>query len=156
MADRHYSRQKPGAPQFVKPGSCLVLKHVNEAGDVDALWVTSAPIADYVQHEWAGAWECSLFRNESGLRASDLIRDAVAATLWRYGEPPVLGMVTFIDTDKTRPIAVPGYSYRRARFRHVGETKGGLLAFQLMPARMPEPEAPAGAQLALFGEGDER
>ena len=25
LADRHYNRQKPGTPQFVPPGRCLVL-----------------------------------------------------------------------------------------------------------------------------------
>ncbi len=26
IADRHYSRQKPGTPQFVPPGRCLVAR----------------------------------------------------------------------------------------------------------------------------------
>jgi hypothetical protein len=26
LADRHYNRQKPGSPQFVPPGRCVVLK----------------------------------------------------------------------------------------------------------------------------------
>lgn len=45
LADRHYSRQKPGTPQFVQPGRCLVL--VTE--DRTALWVTSWPFAEYVK-----------------------------------------------------------------------------------------------------------
>ena len=32
-----------------------------------------------------------------------------------------------------------GYSWKRAGFREVGETKGGLLAMQLLPDDMPEP-----------------
>lgn len=58
LADRHYSRRKPGSPQFVKPGRCLVLITPDE----DALWVTSWPFAEYVRHAWAGAWEPVLFR----------------------------------------------------------------------------------------------
>src|SRR5690242_7545534 len=37
LADRHYNRQKPGTPQFVPPGRCLVLL----TADAGALWVTS-------------------------------------------------------------------------------------------------------------------
>lgn len=44
LADRHYNRQKVGSNQFVPPGSCLVLLTPN----ADALWVTSAPLAQYV------------------------------------------------------------------------------------------------------------
>ena len=40
--------------------------------------------------------------------------------------------------------------YRRAGFKHVGETKGGLLAFQLRPHRMPEPAFPMYAQADLL------
>jgi len=84
LADRHYNRQKIGAPQFVPPGACLVLL----TADADALWVTSAPIAEYVQHAWAGAWVCSLFRNEGPVLSSELIREAVAATRARLADPP--------------------------------------------------------------------
>jgi hypothetical protein len=31
IADRHYSRQKPGTEQFVKPGRCFVLRHPRAA-----------------------------------------------------------------------------------------------------------------------------
>ena len=76
LADRHYSRQKPGTPQFVPPGRCLVLR----AEEADAAWVTSWPFAEYVRHAWAGAWMCSFFRNESPHLSSELVREAVAAT----------------------------------------------------------------------------
>lgn len=32
IADRHYNRQKPGTPQFVPPGRCLVLKALVPSG----------------------------------------------------------------------------------------------------------------------------
>lgn len=144
FADRHYSRQKVGAEQFVPPGRCLVL--VRE----DAFWVTSWPLAQYVKHAWAGAWVCSAFRNEGPLLSSELIRQAVAATRWRYGEPPALGMVTFVDTTRVRRKRDWGRCYRRAGFRQVGFTQGGLVALQLLPAEMPEPAPPLGAQLELI------
>lgn len=146
IADRHYNRQKPGAPQFVPPGRCLVL--LTEPGD--ALWVTSWPFAEYVKHAWAGAWICSCFRNESEHHASDLIREAVSITRWRYGDPPALGMVTFIDRQKVRPTRVYGYTFRRAGFEECGETKGGLLALRLSPGRMPPAMPPIQMQERLL------
>jgi hypothetical protein len=134
LADRHYNRQKIGSPQFVPPGSCLVLLTV----EANALWVTSWPKAEYVKHAWAGAWMNSLFRNESDALSSELIREAVAATCAFYGEPPALGMVTFVDTEKTRRKRDPGRCYRKAGFREVGQTKGGLVALQLLPTDMPQ------------------
>lgn len=145
LADRHYSRQKPGTPQFVPPGRCLVLYAETASGR--AYWVTSYPFAQYVKHEWAGAWVCQAFRNERCGRASDLIVEAVAATRHKWPEVPDLGMVTFIDPKKVKPIKVRGkdtwgYTYLKAGFKPCGKTKGGLLAFQLMPNCMPAPQQP--------------
>lgn len=147
IADRHYSRQKVGSPQFVPPGRCFVLKAEKATGR--AFWVTSWPFAEYVKHAWAGAWVCSAFRNESAGVASEMIREAVAATRDYFGEPPVLGMITFIDRSKVEPIRrrgrdVWGYTYQLAGFREAGETKGGLLAMQLLPQDMPESQAASG------------
>jgi hypothetical protein len=149
IADRHYNRQNPGAPGFVPPGRCFVLTTPH------ALWVTSWPFAEYVRHAWAGAWICSAFRREGGPdRASDLIRDALAATRWRYGEPPALGMVTFLDRRYVRPTSVHGrkvwgWTWFRAGFVADGETKGGLLALRCPPDKMPPAEAPMGSQMEI-------
>lgn len=131
IADRHYNRQKPGTPQFVPPGRCVVLLADH------ALWVTSWPFAQYVKHRWPGAWVNSLFRNEGEGLSSDLIREAIAATRAVWGDPPALGMVTFVDADKVRHKRDPGRCYVRAGFQHVGQTKGGLVALQLLPEAMP-------------------
>lgn len=157
LADQHYSRQKPGTPQFVPPGSCLVLLTEN----TDALWVTSAPIADYTHHAWPGAWICSLFRREPSCPqlASDLIKEAVAVTRWRYGKPPEKGFVTFIDRDKTNPKRDPGYCYLMAGWRKLGRTKGGLYALGLNVEELEsiEPKAPHDAHPTLdFHEMDNR
>lgn len=140
LADRHYNRQKPGSPQFVPPGSCLVL--LSDCGR--AFWVTSWPLAAWVKHRWAGAWVCSAFRSEGAGVASELIRQAIAATRAHYGNPPALGMVTFINRDKVKPIMVRGkptwgWTWRKAGFVEVGETDGGLLALQMPPDAMPPP-----------------
>lgn len=144
IADRHYNRQKPGTPQFVPPGSCFVLLAPA------ALWVTSWPKGEYVKHRWPGAWINSLFRNESPALSSSLIRQAVAATRWHYGEPPDLGMVTFVDPDKVRRKRDPGRCYIKAGFRRVGFTEGGLVALQLLGHEMPDAAPPIGVTTDLF------
>jgi hypothetical protein len=156
LADRHYNRQKPGSAQFVPPGRCLVLK----TADGSAAWITSWPVADYVQHAWAGAWVNSLFRREGGPHlASDLIRLAVAHTRARWPQVPDLGIVSFVDAGQTEDKEVPGWCYRRAGWTHVGYTRSGLYAFQQLPDRrigrrstpMPGPELVPGSQLPLSG-----
>jgi hypothetical protein len=139
MADRHYNRRKIGSPQFVPPGRCFVLR----AACNRALWVTSWPFAQYVRHAWPGAWVNSLFRNEGAGTASKLILEAIAITrsIWK---PPELGMITFVDTKHVPPVMrrgqpIYGYCYLKAGFRHVGFTKGGLWAWQMLPEDMPEP-----------------
>jgi hypothetical protein len=146
LADRHYNRQKIGSPQFVPPGRCIVLL----TPDADALWVTSYPFAEYVKHAWAGAWMNSCFRNESSNLSSGLIREAVAATRGIWGDPPPLGMITFVDTTKVRKKRDFGRCYRKAGFKPTGWTKGGLLALQLLPSDMPEPIQLVGHQLRLI------
>lgn len=146
IAKRHYTCQSPHSLQFVPPGRCLVLLAEHAA----ALWATSWPFAAYVKHAWAGAWINSLFRNESEHLSSELIREAVAATRWYWPDVPPLGMVTFVDPTKVRRKRDWGRCYRKAGFRHVGSTVGGLIALQLLPADMPDPIAPQNAQLELL------
>ena len=149
LADRHYNRQHIGATGFVPPGRCVVLlDRTNEPPK--ALWVSSWPFAEYVRHAWAGAWMNSLFRNEGAGLSSSLITQAVAATRSIWGDPPPLGFVTFVDRDKTRRKRDPGRCYRRAGWSVCGETQGGLLALQLLPAEFPDLEPPYSAQLELY------
>src|SRR5215469_17643180 len=87
LADRHYNRQNPESPNFVPPGRCVVLRTI----EYDAFWVTLAPYAEYVRHQWAGAWTCTSFRNEGKVLSSILIREAVAATFFILKTPPEIG-----------------------------------------------------------------
>lgn len=139
IADRHYNRQKIGSPQFVPPGRCCVFVTKNKK----AFWVTSWPFAQYVKHRWAGAWVCSAFRSEGAGKASELIHLALAATRAVYPDPPLFGMITFIDRKKVKPtmvrgVATWGWTYMQAGFRPVGETKGGLLAMQMFQNEIPD------------------
>lgn len=135
LADRHYNRQKVGAKQFAPPGSCVVFLTEN----ANALWITSWPKGEYVQHAWPGAWINSCFRNEAPeeFLSSELILEAVAATRAFYGKAPKQGMVTFVDADKTNHKRDPGRCYLKAGFRRVGETQAGLIVMQMAPADMP-------------------
>jgi hypothetical protein len=149
------------------PGSCFVVGWEAEGRyEYAAVFGISNPIARYVKHVWAGAWINSIFRNESGRLSSELIREALAIARGHYGEPPPLGVVTFIDPEKVRRKRDYGRCYLRAGFRKAicpehmikvencaacqGRTKGGLYALQLLPADMPEPEVLSGAQQSLF------
>ena len=166
VADRHYNRRKIGSPQFVPPGRCLVLK----TKDSGALWTTSWPFAEFTKHRWGGAWVNSMFRREHGPLASVLIQRAVAITRWYYPDTPALGMVTFIDPRHVKS-EVMGACYRAAKFKRErcccaprkhpgtfscngisceGLTQGGLMAFRLTPARMPDAVAPDDDQLTLL------
>jgi hypothetical protein len=107
-----------------------------------AVFGLSFPIAKYVKHAWAGAWVVSIFRNEgSGPLASDMIREAMAHMQTEY-EVPELGCVTFVDPKKVPGIMergerIKGFCFHKAGFRAVGETKGGLIAWQMLPREMP-------------------
>jgi hypothetical protein len=147
IADRHYNRRKIGSPQFVPPGHSLVLR--TPTGD--AFWITSWPFAEYVRHAWPGAWVCSAFRNESPALSSELVLEAVAATRHKWPDVPDLGMITFVNAEKTRRKRDPGRCFRKAGFSHIGFTKGGLWALQLLPEDMPDASPCMEWQDDLFG-----
>lgn len=87
---------------------------------------------------------CSAFRSEDAGGSIELVKQALAATRAHFGEPPELGLVTFIDAGKVDPIltrGVPsfGWIWIKAGFHYVGKTKAGLLVFQMYPKDMPPP-----------------
>lgn len=147
VADRHYSRQRPGTPQFVRAGYNVVLL----TKSADALWVTV--YQPFVDHAWPGAWECTLFRNENpaAYRSSELIVEACAATRALWGDPPAAGMITTVDAGKVRNKRDPGRCFIRAGFVLVGTTGSGKLVFALAPDRFPPADFPFGAVADLFG-----
>lgn len=149
IMDRHYSRQVVGCGQVGGLARLLVLTASDDEG-CNALWITSW--SKYDKHDWPGAWNCSAFRNEGAGRSSKLIRQAVAATRAKFGEPPEHGMITFVNAKETRPKEHPGHSFIIAGFRPVGMTESGLHVLQLLPEKMPKPEVPIEFQWALPGE----
>lgn len=67
-------------------------------------------------------------------------RSCIPLDFW--GDPPELGMVTFVDTDKVRKKRDWGRCYLKAGFKNVGFTKGGLVALLIEPSGFPLPQAP--------------
>jgi hypothetical protein len=138
LADRHYNRQNPDSYQFAPPGKCVVLRTANN----DAFWITLAPFAQYVRHQWAGAWTCTAFRNEGSVLSSVLIKQAVAATLFLLGSaPPDLGFITFVNPAKINS-SNPGCCFKKAGWKFAGFTQSRLYALQLLPAAFPSPSPP--------------
>jgi hypothetical protein len=145
LADRHYNRQNPKSPNFVPPGRCVVLRTAAH----DAFWVTLAPYARYVKHQWAGAWTCTAFRNESSILSSSLITQAVAATLYLLKNPPEIGFITFVDPQQIKS-RNPGYCFKMAGWKLVGRSKmRGLPALHLAVKDFPDAEPPLNCQLHL-------
>ena len=147
LAKDHYSHTNSDAQKLGGPGAQIVLV----AGDpIAAVWMSTYQRPEFVDHAWPGAWNNTLFRNVGGGLSSELIREAVAATRWAWGDPPPEGMVTFVDAGKVRHKRDPGRCYLRAGFVRDGETKGGLLAFVMRPEAMPEAEPAQGMPLRLW------
>lgn len=159
IADRHYSRKRPGTAQFAPPGRCFVL--VTAAAD--ALWVTTWQRPEYTEHGLGDVWLCTIFRNEGAGLSSELIREALAATRAAWGDPPADGppacdvcgkaggTFTFIDTRKVRRKRDPGRCFIRAGFHRLDRlTKDrGLVILHLPPAEHPVAAEALGSQLAL-------
>lgn len=107
--------------QFVGPGEHIVLRTFN----ADALFVWRRFIDDSGQR----GINCAVFRNESQIQSSELIRqaDAVADFAW-----PSARHYTFVDARKIRSTN-PGFSFLAAGWRKCGMTKGGLHILERPP-----------------------
>lgn len=122
LADRHYSRQTIGHPMFTRPGKNLVLR---SAGG-DAVWVTWRGIRD----DGLDAFECTIFRNESTVLSSELIKDAVKATQAEWGNFPKDGIITYVYAEKVRSTNA-GCCFKKAGWKHIGQSKKrGLILLQ--------------------------
>jgi hypothetical protein len=117
LADRHYSRRKVGAPQFMPPGQTLVLV----APDALFGWWRPHPRSGIVAMNKLDGWTCSIFRNESLLRSSDMILDAeLALRDSGFGCGPS-GMLTYVWDSKIKSVN-PGYCFKRAGWQTIGRS----------------------------------
>lgn len=160
LADRHYSRQSKGAIEFCPPGNSIVLLSWSN----DALWVSHRPDPraklERPRKDGFEYWDNPYFRNESKHRASDMIREALAITLWIWGKDiPRDGFHSFVNPNKVKPtirhgVPVYGWVFEKAGFSlHSEVTKERKLLRYIMTAerlRGIVPIEPESEQLRLF------
>lgn len=119
LYERHYScrHYKDGRKRtiFVGPGEKMVLLTLN----CDALFIWRKFIDDSGQ---TGV-NCSVFRNESNILASKLIREAEQAAWARW---PGERLYTYVDGNKIQSVN-PGYCFKVAGWRACGITKRSKL-----------------------------
>ncbi len=123
LYNRHYSKRhyKDGRTpkKFCGPGEIIVLTLPNRK----ALFVWRKFIDDSGQK----GINCAVFRNESEIQSSDLIREAcaIANKCW-----PGTRLYTYV-----RPEAIksrnPGYCFICAGWKRCGRTAGGLVILEL-------------------------
>lgn len=138
LADRHYPRQNKGAKFFSPPGAKVVLR----TECARAYWVSLFQLPEFTDHSWPGAWLCSAFRNESPHRSSDLVLEALAATVAEWGPAPREGMITFVDAEATKHRRSrrhpPGHCFHKAGFVDTKErTSRGFYVLRLGPDAFP-------------------
>jgi hypothetical protein len=129
MADRHYSRQTPGAAEFCPPGRTFVL-----LGDA-CVWAA----VENLDAVGVRRWRVSIFRREPACPhvASDLVREATRLTIARWARRwpgHGLRLTTEVDPARTRRKRDPGRCFRRAGWVEIEPTAGGLI-------RLAAPEA---------------
>jgi len=122
LYERHYSTRyyRDGRIRklFCGPGEKVVLR----TAEGDALYVWKK----FRDGSGQTGINCSVFRNESQHRSSELIRqaDAIAFAVW-----PDLRHYTYVDPKKVRS-ANPGFCFLMAGWQKAGRTKGGLIVLE--------------------------
>lgn len=121
LIDRHYSRQSKGSLQFVPPGECLVLR--NAEATILFVWLRNT----IERYDKQVGINCTVFRNESSRLASEIILEAEAAAVKRWG--PIRAF-TYVDPGKIKS-SNPGYCFKKAGWKQVGGlTRKGKMLFE--------------------------
>lgn len=134
IADRHYSRQKIGSPQFMPPGQTIVLFSL--AGAVFGWW-RPHPRSGIVAMNGLEGWTCTIFRNESKELSSSLILDAEKAFEYLDLDIGPDGLLTYVWDRKVRS-SNPGFcflcaGYEKAIRRSADGRKTLLQKYPLRP-----------------------
>lgn len=113
---RHYSASgKPKIRQFTGPGEALCLLSLEQ----NALFVWDVK---QVRDDGQDGINCSVFRNEGHHRSSDMILEAEAWAVQKWGPTRAF---TYVAPDKIASTN-PGYCFKVAGWVKVGESKKGL------------------------------
>lgn len=132
LADRHYSRRTPGSPQFMPPGQTVILATLLR--DAVFGWWRPDPATGLKPWNGLDGWTCTIFRNESGHRSSDLILEAeqaLAATGHSCGPD---GLITYVWDKKVRS-ENPGACFKRAGWKRTGRSADGKKTLLQKPFR---------------------
>lgn len=114
LADRHYSRRKVGSPQFMPPGQTVILY---TEGAVFGWW-RPHPTSGIKQMNGLDGWTCTIFRNESPHRSSDLILAAERALPNDCGPS---GLLTYVWDRKVKSVN-PGFCFKAAGYQAIGRS----------------------------------
>lgn len=137
LADRHYTRGSVGHPMWTRPGwnQCLYLEQKSGRAAVFCWWRPKweSGLKGTERKDGLRCIECTIFRNETRFRSSDLIRDAVACLLtWEHARDQAWpdGIISGVNVAKTaggrQPGSEPGKCFLEAGFtpfHHPGKNK---------------------------------
>ena len=118
LADRHYSRRKPGSPQFMPPGQTVIL--YEPEGAVFGWW-RPAPSSGLQAMNGLDGWTCTIFRNETDMLSSDLILSAERALAQIAEGCGPDGMLTYVFDSKVRS-SNPGCCFKHAGWARKGRS----------------------------------
>lgn len=116
LADKHYSRQKPGTNQFMPPGKTMILR--SAAGDVVFGWLWQKK-----RDDGQAGYNCSIFRNESERLSSEIILEAERKVIAEWGANRGF---TYIDPESISNKRNPGYCFKVVGWQFVKKTASGL------------------------------
>jgi hypothetical protein len=122
LADRHYSRRKPGSGQFMPPGQTIVLLSLDETAVFG--WWRPHPKSGIRTMNGLDGWTCTIFRNEGPALSSAMIEDAEQAIVLRGHDVGPDGLLTYV-WDKKVASTNPGYCFKRAGYRRIGRSADG-------------------------------
>lgn len=117
LADKHYSRRKPGSPQFMPPGQTIVLI----GHDMRAVWGwwRPHPSSGIVAMNGLDGWTCTIFRNEGDMLSSELVLDAELAIAALGHNCGPSGLLTYVCIREVQS-PNPGYCFQRAGWQRIG------------------------------------
>lgn len=119
LADRHYSRRKVGAPQFMPPGQTVILLSCDETAVFG--WWRPHPASGLQSMNGLDGWTCTIFRNEGPSLSSRLILSAEAALLSTGTDVGPDGLLTYVWDSRIRSVN-PGACFKAAGWRRVGRS----------------------------------
>jgi hypothetical protein len=117
LADRHYSRRTPGKLEFIGPGKKLAIR--NSEGSICFAWLYGDPA---YRLDGQQGYNCTIFRNESGRRSSEIILECERIVFDRWGPNRVF---TYVDPRKIQS-RNPGYCFKCAGWKSVRRPDGSL------------------------------